>query len=190
MKVKRLYFVIGTVLAFTGVLNAQENNTPQVEVDLSYSGLHLTAPGNNGQRTGNGGSGSVEYNLNSFLGVVADVGGYANTKTGIEDKLMTYLFGPRLNWRFRRLNPYVQTLFGGGYAWSGPSDHNQNAFNFALGGGLDYQLTNHIAIKPIQVEYLRSEFNSEKLGDSTSSFGDHQNGVRYSAGIVFRLGQK
>ena len=100
------------------------------------------------------------------------------------------LFGPRLNLRHKRFNPYVQALFGGGYAWSGPSNNNQNAFAFAVGGGLDYRLTQHIAIKPVQVEYLRSEFNSAQLGDSTGSFGNHQDGVRYSAGIVFSFGEK
>lgn len=188
---KSISFVLGAVLVCAGALSAQEApTTPRFEVGVTYSGVHLNAANNNGQRTGNGGSGSFEYNINRYLGVVADVGGYANTKSGVEDTLLTYMFGPRLNLRRNRFNPYVQTLFGGGYAWSGPSNNNQNAFTFAVGGGLDYTVTRHIAIKPVQVEYLRNEFNSAKLGDSTSSFGNHQNGVRYSAGIVFRFGEK
>jgi opacity protein-like surface antigen len=182
--------VAGAVLVCAGVLSAQEESTPKFEVGVTYSGVHLDAANNSGQRTGNGGSGSFEYNVNKYLGVVADFGGYANTRTGIDDKFITYMFGPRLNLRHNRLNPYVQSLFGGGYAWSGPSNNNQNAFVYAIGGGLDYGLTRHIAIKPVQVEYLRTAFDSTKLGDSTSTFGDHQNGVRYSAGIVFRFGEK
>ena len=51
-------------------------------------------------------------------------------------------------------------------------------------------LTHHIAIKPVQVEYFRTQFNSHELGGPTSSFGDHQNGIRYSAGVVFQFGGK
>jgi opacity protein-like surface antigen len=187
---KSISLVFAAVLLSAGALSAQEESIPQFEVGLTYSGVHLNAANTNGQRTGNGGSGSFEYNINRYLGVVADIGGYANTKTGIDDKELTYMFGPRLNLRHKRFTPYVQTLFGGGYAWSGPSNNNQNAFAFAIGGGLDCSLTKHIAIKPVQVEYLRTDFDSARLGDSTSSFGGHQNGVRYSAGIVFRFGEK
>ena len=134
----------------------------------------------------------MEYNLNSMIGLVGDFGGYANTRTGINDKALTYLFGPRFNFRRSRFNPYVQFLFGGGYAWSGPTDNSnkQNAFATAAGGGLDIKFTDHIAIKPIQVEYVMTQFDSAKLGGSTVSFGDHQNDVRYSAGIVFQFGGK
>jgi hypothetical protein len=136
------------------------------------------------------GSGHFEYNLNKTLGLVADFGGYANTRTGIDEKLLTYMFGPRFNWRHSRLNPYVQFLFGGGYVWSGPTSTTQNAFATAAGGGLDYSLTKRIAIKSIPVEYVMTQFDSARLGGATRGFGSHQNDVRYSAGVVFRFGEK
>jgi hypothetical protein len=58
----------------------------------------------------------------------------------------------------------------------------------AAGGGLDINWTKHISIKPIQVEYVMTQFDSARLGGSTTGFGDHQNDVRYSAGVVFRFG--
>ena len=64
-----------------------------------------------------------------------------------------------------------------------------SAFAMASGGGLDYVLTKHIAIKPIQVEYVMTQFDSASLGGSTQGFGSHQNDLRYSAGVVFRLGE-
>jgi Outer membrane protein beta-barrel domain len=105
------------------------------------------------QRTGNGGSGYVEYNVNKTFGLVADFGGYANTRTGINDRLVTYLLGPRFNWRHARLTPYAQFLFGGGYVWNNPAgvSTTQNAFATAAGGGLYYNLTSHIAIKPLRI---------------------------------------
>ena len=47
------------------------------------------------QRTGNGGSGTFEYNVTNVVGLVADFGGYANTR--VNDRLLTYMFGPRFN---------------------------------------------------------------------------------------------
>ena len=145
----------------------------------------MNAASDNYERTGNGGSGYVEYNLNSMVGLVGDFGGYANTRQGLDDRLLTYMFGPRFNWRHARLTPYVQFLFGGAYLWSGANyGTTKNSFATAAGGGLDYRLTDHIALKPIQVEYVMTQINS------TAGFGSHQNDIRYSAGVVLRLGSK
>ena len=114
---KTCKFVLGTLLVSSAIMSAQETAvTPKYEVGLNYSWLHVNSSNYDYQRTGNGGSGYFEYNLNSLLGLVGDFGGYANTRAGINDKALTYLFGPRFNWRHARFNPYVQFLFGGAYA--------------------------------------------------------------------------
>jgi peptidoglycan-associated lipoprotein len=182
--------ILAVLVGFEAAANAQETSTPKYEVGVNYSWLHVNSANYDYQRTGNGGSGYFEYNLNKTLGLVADFGGYANTRTGIDEKLLTYMFGPRFNWRHSRLSPYAQFLFGGGYAWSGPTTTTQNAFATAAGGGLDYNLTKRIAIKPIQVEYVMTQFDSARLGGATRGFGNHQNDVRYSAGVVLRFGEK
>jgi hypothetical protein len=178
--------ILAVVLAFGGATaRAEEVSTPAVEIGADYSWLHVNSADDRFHRTGNGGSGYIEYNLTSSVGLVADIGGYANTRTGVNDTGLTYLFGPRFNWRHSRFTPYVQFLFGGVYAWTpnGPTG-TQNAFATAAGGGLDYQLNNHIAIKPIQVEYVMTQL------PTSVGLGGHQNDLRYSAGVVFRLGSK
>jgi hypothetical protein len=165
--------------------SAQEVTTPQFEIGANYSWLHVNAPSNSYTRTGNGGSGYIEYNVSKTVGLVADFGGYANTRTGIDDRLLTYMFGPRFNWRHAKLTPYAQFLFGAAYLWNGANYNNtQNSFATAAGGGLDWQVSNHIAIKPIQVEYVMTQI------DNKDGFGSHQNDIRYSAGVVFRVGSK
>jgi outer membrane immunogenic protein len=178
--------VLGVGLVSVGVMRAQELGTPKYEVGANYSWLHVNSANFDLQRTGNGGSGYLEYNLNKTVGLVADFGGYANTRQGINEKLMTYMFGPRFNWRRSRFTPYAQFLFGGAYTWNDPTGISitQNAFATAAGGGLDYSLTRHIAIKPIQVEYVMTQI------DSARGFGSHQNDVRYSGGVVFQFGQQ
>jgi opacity protein-like surface antigen len=189
---KTVKLALAVFLASGAVMYAQETNTPKYEVGLEYSWLHVNSANYDFQRTGNGGSGYFEYNINSLIGLVADFGGYANTRTGINDKALTYLFGPRFTWRHSRFNPYVQFLFGGAYAWSGPTNagEKQNAFATAAGGGLDINVTEHFSIKPIQVEYLMTQFDSARLGGSTQGFGDHQNDIRYSAGVAFKFGSR
>lgn len=54
-----------------------------------------------------------------------------------------------------------------------------NAFAFALGGGLDVKVNDNFAIRVAQVDYL-----GDKLGGQTG------NNFRYSAGIVIRLGKR
>jgi len=100
--------------------------------------------------------------------------------------LLTYLVGPRLNWRHSRLNPYVQFLFGAAHASNNPTglSFGQNAFATSDGGGLDYDWMKHISIKPIQVEYLMTQ-----IGTATG-LGSHQNDLRYSGGVVFKFGKQ
>ena len=178
--------VLGVFALCGAVMNAQEISTPKYEVGLSYSWLHVNSGNFDRQQTENGGSGYFEYNLNKTVGLVADFGGYANTRQGIDDTSMTYMFGPRFNWRHSRLTPYAQFLFGGAYVWNSPAgvSTTQNAFATAAGGGLDYKLTRRIALKPIQVEYVMTQI------DSTQGLGNHQNDIRYSGGVVFQFGEK
>ena len=191
MKVHK--FVLGALLLSAVAASAQEVATPKVEIGLSYSWFHVNSANFDFQRTGNGGSGYFEYNVSPVLGLVADFGGYANTRTGINDKALTYLFGPRFNLRrFERWTPYLQFLFGGAHAWIGPTNlqQTQDAFATAAGGGVDVNLTKHISIKPIQVEYVMTQFDSASLGGSTAGFGNHQNDIRYSGGVVFKFGSE
>ena len=61
----------------------------------------------------------------------------------------------------------------------------QNNFASAFGGGLDIAVTNHIAFKPIQVEWLTTQ-----ISNSAANVNYVQNNLRYSAGVVFRFGAK
>jgi hypothetical protein len=38
--------------------------------------------------------------------------------------------------------------------------------------------------------YVMTQFESASLGGSTNGFGDHQNDLRYSAGVVLKFGGK
>jgi hypothetical protein len=181
-------FAAGILVLSATFVNAQEtSSTPAAEVGLNYSFVHRNSEQGLNHFNQNGGSGYFEYNLNRTVGLVGDLGGYSNGN--FDRKTFSYLFGPRLNWRMSRMVPYVQFLFGGAYEWgvingTGIST-TQNGFAMAAGGGLDVNITHHIAFKPLQVEYFMSQ-----LPQLATNLNSAQNNLRYSAGVVYRFGSK
>ena len=135
----------------------------------------------------NGGSASVAYNANNWLSGVADFGAYHNgniLSTGTNGTLSTYLFGPRVSYRhFERLAPFGEVLFGVAHAGASiaGASGSDNAVSMSLGGGLDYKLSHHFAIRPVKVDYLMTRFSETGTSNQT------QNNLRVSTGIVFRF---
>jgi opacity protein-like surface antigen len=188
--------ILGAMVTMGISAYAQETTTPVIETGLDYSFTRINPGGNLTSYTANGGSGFVEFNLNRVVGLVADLGAnYAGAVNGypLDNTTFTYLFGPRFNWRKSRLTPYVQFLVGGARfsnaydpaAASPLLGTSENTFAAALGGGVDFRLTDHIAIKPIQLEYFMTQ-----LPSSFANVNQVQNNLRYSAGVVFRFGSK
>lgn len=188
--------LLGMLVATRGLASAQETSTPVAEFGLNYSYTRVNPGGSLSSYNANGGYGTVEYNFNRVFGMVADLGAnHIGTANGLQldNTTFEYLFGPRFNWRHSRFTPYVQVLAGGERFSNGlnPGANDprlfasQNNFAAAAGGGLDIALTNHIAIKPFQVEWLATQFNNR-----SSNLKYVQNNLRYSAGVVFRFGSK
>jgi len=133
----------------------------------------------------NGGGGQFAYNFNQDqkikYGVVAEFTGATSSDFGVTTNIFTYLFGPRVTIGDGRLNPFVQVLVGGARI-SGAVANNgtsQNAFALSTGGGLDFQLTKHWFVRPVQASYLLTRFS---LGGTNRN----QNSFQYSAGVGFR----
>lgn len=174
-------------LAFScGEAFAQD--TPKLDVFAGYSYFQAN-PGVSGADSFHlqGASASIAYNANNWLSGVADFGGYHAGNilgTGIDTTLSTYLFGPRVSYRHAgRFTPFAQALFGAAHASASAfgATGSENAFAMALGGGVDYGLTHHFAIRPFQVDYLLTRFNDTGTG------AQNQNNFRISTGIVFRF---
>jgi opacity protein-like surface antigen len=170
---KRSVLLCALMVCFSGVARAQEH--PAVETSFDYSYVHVSDSGFTANL--NGGSASVAFNPSSWLGVVADFGGYKGSQNGFDGgNVITYMFGPKVAMRRGRVTPYAQALFGGAHA--DIAGTTSNAFAMALGGGVDANLTEHIGVRVIQAEYLMTRFNF---------VSNQQNNVRISAGVVFRF---
>ncbi len=191
MKRNLMLLALGLVGSVAAV--AQESaSTPLAEVGINYSYI-TTMPGSGASSFGSqGGSGTFVYNINKVLGVVADLGGYYNGgSANFTPTTFSYLFGPRLSLRkSARFTPYVQALVGGARVSTSLVDVNtgnsiaQNGLAAAFGGGLDVRITDHLAVKPFQVEYLMTQ--TPNIWSTNNTL----NNIRYSAGVVFRFGTK
>jgi len=155
--------------------SASAQQTPPVEVSAGYSYLRLGGSGGVNQH---GGSVSVAGNLNNWLGIVGDFGAYHNSSFGASLNTYTFMFGPRLSLRAGRVTPFVQTLFGGAHLKASGFGFSSGITPFAasVGGGVDLQLSRHIALRP-QVDYI-----------ALRSHGSTQNAGRASLDLVFRFG--
>lgn len=163
---KALPWILGIVLLLA-VCGRAQDETPTAEVFVGYSYLHQNIA--NGGFNLNGGSASVAFNPNRWLGIVADVGGYSGSPL----TTATYLFGPRFSYRSKSsVTPFAQVLFGGAH-----TTNSGNAFAMAVGGGLDLRVDSHWSWRMAQAEYLFTNFNDGVNG--------HQHNARISTGVVY-----
>jgi len=187
MKLKLVVCLLA-VASFVGVA-AKAQDVPKVDVFAGYSYVRAN-PSTSGIDSFNlhGGSASIAYNANHWLSGVADFGGYhANNilGSGVDGTLSTYLFGPRISYRHsERFTPFAQVLFGvahiGGSEGLGFSSSN-NSFAMTVGGGVDFKVSQHFSLRPVQVDYLLTHFNEFAQG------AQNQNNLRVSTGVVFHF---
>jgi hypothetical protein len=110
--------------------------------------------------------------------------------SGTTANAVSYLFGPKIYKSMGKIAPFGQVLFGGAHgsvSSTGSSNVGQNGFAMALGGGLDWNATPHIAIRLGQVEYLMTRFNTGVSGGIGNGGSGTQNNFRYSGGVVFKF---
>ena len=169
--------------------------TPRFEVAGMFSYINFS-PGSFNNFNQLGATGSIAYNVNRWLGIVGEGGGYrfdrqililtpANTLTGatISGNMQTYLFGPRLNLRrFDHFVPFAEALFGGAHGSSEVTGTQaQGAFALAVGGGVDVVLIKYLTWRFVQADYLMTNFSGSLLSPSS-----RQNNFRIGTGIVLR----
>jgi outer membrane protein OmpA-like peptidoglycan-associated protein len=186
-----------------------EEVTPKAEWFAGYS-FWRAAPTALSNRMGylHGGSSSFAYNLNRIVGLVADFGGYDDSRltligpagsqtVGSNGSAYTYAFGPRFSYRRERFTPFAQGLFGATHgssvSISGCSGSfsckplaSDNAFASMVGAGIDIKLSRHFALRLLEGDFLLTHFK-----DPLSANGEErgwQKNVRLSTGIVFRFG--
>ncbi len=188
MRKRMVVSLLGFLSLCGGIAHAQE--TPKIDVFAGYSYIRDNPGPTSGDSFSlNGGNASVTYHIKDWIGGVADFGGYHNGNilgTGADGTLSTYLFGPRVSYRsYRHFTPFAEALFGVAHAGAsiggGTLGSTQNSFAMAIGGGVDYRLTNRFSLRPLEVDYLLTRFSEGSPNTQT------QNNLRASTGIVIHF---
>jgi hypothetical protein len=171
---QKSFWVLALLAIFAFVLPARaQEETPKAEVYVGYDYVRLNSGG-----TGfnfNGGSGQFAYNVNDWLGAVRNSGGYY-TNNGFRPGIISYLFGPRVNLRGHGKVTSHRSCSAEPIA----STSHPRTLSRRPWGGVDFKISDHFAIRPVQAEYFRTNF--------TDGANNRQNNFRYSAGIVFPFG--
>jgi hypothetical protein len=189
----KLILNVSAAIAVIGLVALATPSRTQAQVSLygGYSYLRASVPV--GQFVGtptisqnadltSGWEVSAKYSFFPLLGMVADFGGNYGTLDGVTVRTHTYLFGPQLQLP-GKISPFVHVL-------AGVADEQQEAIPsaayyslgsdtsiaMAVGRGIDVKAVPFVAVRLIQVDYLRTDWH-----------GVEQNQPRVSAGIVLHF---
>lgn len=136
--------------------------------------------------------GSIELGTNTWrgLGIAANVSGTHSSAIGgttIPLSLVTTTFGPRYRWHADHpISIYVEGLIGeaNGFKSLFPvvtgAQTSANSLAAQVGGGLDYKLSERIAIRVLEAVWQHTQ-----LPNGTNNV---QNDLRLGAGLVVRFG--
>jgi peptidoglycan-associated lipoprotein len=160
---------------------AQEGETPKAELFAGYSYAGGNFHGWNAALTGN---------VNKWFGVTADFTGHyggSPDEDGFDERqrVHSYHFGPRFSARRKKVTAFAHALFGASTLKTELTGFGQRflfsdtGFSLVAGGGLDIKVSDRVAVRAFQIDYLRATF-----------FGETENRGRLAFGIVFRLGKK
>ena len=136
--------------------------------------------------------GSVELGMNLWhgLGAAASLTGtHAGSigSDGIPLSILAFTIGPRYRWHAgHRLSLYGEGLFGVAHGFDSQFPvtgstfkSSSNSFAVQLGAGIDYRLTRHLGIRPLEAAWIHTQF--------PNTTDDEQNTLRLGAGLVFRI---
>ncbi|MCG3162751.1 MAG: hypothetical protein JMDDDDMK_04081 [Acidobacteria bacterium] len=184
---RKLFLIAALALALP--LIAQAQDAPSTEIFGGYSYLRGD-DGSDGVDL-HGWNASFNQNIVKWAGIKADFSGHYGGFTivpGLGSDLSAHLFliGPQFTIRkSERLQPFAHVLLGIArtdityFDVTGRITARDSAFALAVGGGLDVKVTDHLAVRLFQTDYVLTRFDD-----------DNQHNFRASTGLVLRLGKK
>ena len=189
---------------------AWAQDVPKVEIPIGFSMINVH-PNLTPVTSFNvfGGGGQVDFNFGRVWGIKADFMGYTQG-SGLRQKLLdngyqvtgsvggnlfTYMFGPQIKKHSGTVQPFAEFLFGAAHTNAYTTilraegkltngSGNNNGFAMALGGGIDLKVAKHLALRPLEVDYLFMRFSANHVANYTAN----QNSFRYVGGFNILLG--
>jgi len=196
--------VFAVALLLGGMAIAQDDHKVEVTGDYSYFRFNPGLSRYFNSHSLNGGGGQVTFFITPNIGLAGDLQGYGSytecAKPGAiiqgcaSGNLFTYMFGPQLKARMGKLEPFAEVLLGGAHSnfygnacskltgLCGSKSPSNNAFSFAVGGGVDFAVTEKIAIRIVDADYVLTRFGNNFTGGNNS-----QSNFRFQTGVQFRF---
>lgn len=178
------------LLSGTSILHGQAPPSHRLDLSITYIAERSLKANTSQNFWMQGGSIELGANVWRGWGIAADLTGVHTGSigtSGLPLSLVTITFGPRYRWHpDRRLSLYGQGLigeangFGGIFPTTTGSRPEANGLAAQVGGGIDYRLSDRLAIRMLDAGWSRTQ-----LPNSTDNV---QNTLRLGAGIVLRFG--
>jgi len=194
--------VLPILMVFAPRTTAQDPPAPKFEL---YGGYSLFYPGADvhGQLPGallplssrletnpRGIGASATYNFNRWFGLSLDLSthwgsGESTFAQRIDDAGLTNIsFGPKLTFRHHRLAPFLEVLVGD-HRLTPDGFHDIDKLGVMFGGGLDINLSRHVALRLIRADYVYSNY---QYGDRAVTPRTEIRGLRAQVGLNFMFG--
>src|SRR6202022_1143596 len=133
---------------------------------------------------------SATYDFNRWLGLTLDASthwgsGEAGLPNRIDDAAFSNLsIGPKVTFRSKHFSPFLEVLIGD-HRLMPDAFHDVDKLGFMLGGGLDVNVSRHVALRLLRADYVYSTYRYGVSGVTPST---DIRGVRLQAGINFMFG--
>jgi outer membrane protein OmpA-like peptidoglycan-associated protein/opacity protein-like surface antigen len=133
---------------------------------------------------------SATYNFNRWLGLTFDTShhwgsGESTLAKKLDDAgLFNLSLGPKVTFRSHHFSPFLEAL-AGDHRLMPEAFHHVNKLGFMFGGGLDVNVTRHVALRLFRADYVMSSY---RYGPSTTTSSTDLRGVRLQAGLNFMFG--
>ena len=193
---------IAVLCAFTGLAAAQDQPAPKWELYGGYSffyphaEIHGLLPGalqplsSRLESNPRGAGASITYDFNRWFGLTLDTSthwgsGEAGLGKRIDDAAFSNLsFGPKFTLvRTKHFSPFLEVLVGD-HRLMPDAFYDVDKLGFMLGGGLDINLSRHVALRLIRADYVASNYRYATFPASATNIG----GVRLQTGLNFMFG--
>jgi outer membrane protein OmpA-like peptidoglycan-associated protein len=194
--------VIAVLCSLGTLAAAQDQPAPKWELYGGYSflypnaNLHGLLPGgvlpvsSPLESNPRGLGGSVTYDFNHWFGLTLDgsthwSSGEKGLTNTIDDAAFSNLsFGPKVTFRGAHVSPFLEALVGD-HRLVPDAFHGINKLGVMIGGGLDFTVSKHVALRLPRVDYVMSSY---RYGPSATTGSTDLRGIRAQAGLVFMWG--
>ncbi|HWX54715.1 MAG TPA: OmpA family protein [Verrucomicrobiae bacterium] len=188
--------------AFGTLAAAQDHPAPKVELYGGYSfwypgadvhgvrPLGLSTLTSRMESNPRGVGVSATYNFNRWLGLTLDASDHWGSgekvlATKLDDAgLFNVSLGPKVTFRSRHFSPFLEVLVGD-HRLMPEAFHHVNKLGLMGGGGLDVNLSRHVALRLFRADYVWSSY---RYGPAATTPSTDLSGVRLQSGLNFMFG--